>query len=636
MKYMPIGIARVIVTLRCTVMARFNRTLFVILGVGLGLFLYPHLALAAADEGGQGHTLISSIGIGILAATVMAFLSHAARQPLLLAYIAAGVIIGPQSGFGFVPSEADVQVIAEIGLIIMLFMIGLEIDVKKLRESGLSLILSGALQFVLCVALGVGFFLLLGYTMGGGNYNLLYLAACCGISSTTIVVKLLYGKFELDTLAGRITLGILVFQDLWAIIILGVQPNLANPDALQILWSFAKGGMLVAVSLLISKFLLPPLFKSVAKLPEIVLVASLGWCFLMAGIANALGLSLEMGALVAGVVISSFPYNLDVIAKIVSIRDFFITLFFVALGMKIPNPLDNLSLVGIAAIASVFLIASRFLSVYPLLYLLRNGHRVSLLTSINLSQISEFALVIASIGFAAGHIDQSVLTIIIFIFVITSIVSTYMIQYSDNVQKALAKLLVAIGLRDVATMAEEPASEGHKEITLMGFFRVASSLMREIQRREDADGSAHESSRQNMIVVDFNPEVHAKLRAHGVKIVYGDIGHMETLHHAGVHNTKVAVSTIPDHILVGTSNLQVIRKIRSVCPHAKVIVTAESPELAMEMYNEGADYVFLPRILAAEHLIPIIELFLRGDEKRLEEIKREQMNQLQYGEEIVK
>src|SRR5512145_226795 len=192
--------------------------------IATGMVVLPDVVLAAGSDSSD-HTLISSIGLGILAATVLAFLAHAARQPLLLAYIAAGVLIGPQMGFGLVKSETDIQVISEIGLIILLFMIGLEIDMKKLKESGKSLILSGVFQFLLCTVLGIGFFALLGYGIGNGTYDLLYLAACCALSSTTIVVKLLYSKFELDTLAGRITLGILVFQDIWAIIILGVQPN---------------------------------------------------------------------------------------------------------------------------------------------------------------------------------------------------------------------------------------------------------------------------------------------------------------------------------------------------------------------------------------------------------------------------
>ena len=604
--------------------------------ITLAIVVLPDAVLAAGSDSND-HSLISSIGISILAATVLAFLAHAARQPLLLAYIVAGVLIGPQMGLGLVTSETDIQVISEIGLIILLFMIGLEIDMKKLKESGTSLILSGLLQFLLCTTLGIGFFALLGYGIGNGTYDLLYLAACCALSSTTIVVKLLYSKFELDTLAGRITLGILVFQDIWAIVILGVQPNLANPDVVQIVWSFAKGGILVVASLLASEYLLPPLFKSVAKLPEIVLVASLGWCFLVAGAASGLGLSLEMGALIAGVTISTFPYNLDVIAKIVSIRDFFITLFFVALGMGIPNPLQNLSIVAIAAAAAVFLIASRFLSVYPLLYALHNGHRVSLLTTINLSQMSEFSLVIAAIGVTAGHIDKQILSIMIFVFVITSIVSTYMIQSSDPLQKTLSRCLQNIGLRDITTHPDDAmvSSEVARHVALLGFFRVASSFIHELQADESQEDPTSRITKDHVFVVDFNPEVHIKLRALGMKSIYGDISHMDTLHHAGVHAAKVAISTVPDNILVGTDNLQVIKHIQTICPHAKIIVTAESPNRAMEMYAEGADYVLLPRILAAQHLRQVVDVLLSDDAEAMAQLKQAHLDQLQAREEVV-
>jgi len=270
--------------------SRSHTWLCLLTACGGGIVALPDTVFAAGSDS-PSHTLIASIGMSILAATVLACLAHAAQQPLLLAYIAAGVLIGPKMGLGLVTSETDIHVISEIGLIILLFMIGLEIDMKKLKESGKSLILSGVFQFFLCTALGLGFFTLLGAWIGNNPYHRFYLAACCALSSTTIVVKLLYGKFELDTLAGRLTLGILVFQDIWAIVMLGVQPNLANPDVVQILWSFAKGGMLIAASLLASQYLLPRLFHSVAKLPEIILVASLGWCFLVAGAANVLGLS---------------------------------------------------------------------------------------------------------------------------------------------------------------------------------------------------------------------------------------------------------------------------------------------------------------------------------------------------------
>jgi Kef-type K+ transport system membrane component KefB len=596
--------------------------------------LLPSILVAGGGEENSGHHLVSSIGISILAATVLAFLAHFAKQPLLLAYIAAGVVIGPKIGFAFVKNEADIAVISEIGLILLLFMIGLEIDMKKLKESGKALILSGVFQFIICVLLGLAFFPLLGFSVGGGNYDLLYLTACCAISSTAIVVKLLYGKFELDTLAGRFTLGVLVFQDLWAIIILGIQPNLANPEILTILFSFAKGGALVVMSLLISKYILPRMFKSIAKIPELLLIVSLGWCFFICGVASLFGLSIEMGALIAGISISTYPYNLDVIAKVTSLRDFFVTLFFVALGMQVPNPFDDLIVVGIAFIIATFLILSRFLSVFPILYSLKQGHRISLLPSINLANFSEFSLVIAAIGLSLGHIGNRTLSIIIFVFVITSILAPYLINNNNSIQRAISGVLTRIGLKDAGGVIETKDEEESKDIALLGFFRVASSLIRDIQETQNSENIEDAQLLEKIVVVDFNPNVHSKLDGIGVKAIYGDISNMDTLNHAGIHGAKIVISTIPDTILVGTDNLKVIKQIQSICPHAKIIVTAESSSRALKMYAEGADYVFLPRMLASLHLIPVIRDLL-NDQGHAETLKKSHMDWLQQRVEII-
>ncbi len=598
----------------------------------LAFLLLPAVLLAA--EQGDGHSsVISSVGIAILAATVMAYIGHRLKQPLLLAYLAAGIIIGPGIGFGLIQNARDIETISHFGLILLLFLIGLEIDIKKLKESGASLIISGLSQFPISLLIGIGFFLLMGYALNG-KYDLLYLAACCSLSSTAIVVKLLYGKFELDTLAGRITLGILVFQDIWAILLLGIQPNLANPDVLQILLSFGKGFLLVAVSLLISKYILPKIFKSVAKVPELVLISSLGGCFLVCGAASFLNLSLEMGALIAGVAISTFPYNLDVIAKVVNIRDFFVTLFFVSLGMQIPNPLADMSIMAAAAAISVFLILSRFVAIFPVLYALRNGLRVSLLTPINLSQISEFSLVIAALGVSAGHISRDTMSIIIFVFVITSIISTYMIKYNDAIQKGAALVMKKIGFREIKTQDQEGESEQSKDIAILGFFRTASSLLNEIIDHGDDDSG--EALKDKIIVVDFNPEIHESLQSMGVKVVYGDISHPDTLHHAGIHNAKIVISTIPDTILVGTDNLRIIRHMKEISPHAKIIVTAESIERALKMYAEGADYVFVPRVLSARNIIQMVSLMLSGKEKEMRDIISSEVESLRGRNEVIR
>jgi len=500
--------------------------------------------------------LLSSVGICISVAAVLAFVGNWARQPLLLAYLLAGVLIGPQIGLGLISDQESIQTVSEIGLILLLFIIGLELDLNKLLAAGKPVLITGILQFPLCAALGFAFFMPFGFRMSGGDFGLLYLAVCLAISSTMIVVKLLYDKFELDTLPGRITLGVLIFQDIWAIVVLGIQPNLLNPQFGKLLGSLGSGVLLVAVTLVISKTLLPRLFRSVAKLPELVLIGSLAWCFIVCAAANAAGLSREMGALIAGIAISTFPYNLDVVAKVVSIRDFFVTLFFVALGMQIPMPTPQL--VGMALLASAFLVASRFIVVFPILRALRQGHRASLLPAINLAQMSEFAMVIAAIGLSYEHIDRSTVSLLIFVFAFTSVASTYLIGYSHPLQEWLSGLLRKAGLDDLDrgenTDAGTHALAG-KDVVLLGFFTEASALVHEYEM-------AKHPLLNHLLVIDFNPDVHAELQRRGISCKYGDVASMQTLHHAEVHAARLVVSTIPDTILKGTSNLRLLQQAR--------------------------------------------------------------------------
>lgn len=576
----------------------------------------PLVASAAAQSAPAGHgQLLGDIALCIGVAAVFAFLASQSKQPTILAYLAAGVLIGPEIGLAWITDQHNIETISEIGLILLLFMIGLEIDLKKLLASGKAVIITGILQFPICFALGLLFFSAIGFRMGqaeamGGQFGTAYLALASGLSSTMIVVKLLYDKFELDTLPGRISLGILVFQDLWIIVALAMQQNLANPQIGPLAASFGKGALLVLISFLLSKYLLPTLFRAIAKLPELVLVTSLAWVFFVCAGANYAGLSPEMGALIAGVAISTFPYNLDVTAKVTSIRDFFVTLYFVGLGMRIPMPTVSILLISTAAAA--FLIASRFVTIFPMLYLMRLGHRTSLLPAINLTQMCDFTLVFASLGLAAGHIDRPIVAILILVYAITSTTSTYMINYNHRLYQLLSNLLSRLRIRDIGTM-EEPleaaAGHGGKRIVFLGFFREASSILHEFELYR-MEGRRH-SLLDDVLVIDFNPMVHAELQRRGIACVYGDIAHMDTLHHANIHSAELIISTIPDAILKGTNNARVLRQVRSLCPHAKVMGTAESIPKALQLYQQGADYVFLPRLHSAKQMAELIEEGLR-------------------------
>ena len=550
--------------------------------------------------------LLYSIGICVGAASLLAVVGWRLRQPLILAYLLTGVVIGPV-GLKWVTSQASIGTVAEIGLILLLFIIGLEIDVKKLASAGAPVLVTGALQVPICFALGLAFFYAIGVRNVTGNYALLYLAACMALSSTLVVVKLLYDKHELDTLPGRITLGVLIIQDMWAVLMLAVQPNLLNPNLLPLAFSLWRGALLVVGGLALSKYVLPHLFRAVAKAPELVLVTALAWCFFLAGAASLIGLSKEMGALIAGVSLSTFPYNLDVMAKAVSIRDFFVTLFFVALGLQIPIP--SLQVVLIALGASAFVIVSR-LSVVPILYGLGMGHRASLLPAINLAQVSEFSIVIASLGLMQrpAQIDSNVVTIVIMTFAITSVVSTYMIQSSHYVQRTLSNLLKLLRVRDLDSAGPvEKVESRHESVVFLGFFRDASSILHEFER--DGDPAEAKDFLHKILVIDFNPTVMRELRHRYISCIYGDIAHADTLRHAGIENAELVVSSITDEILRGTNNLRLLRNIRAACPKAKVMLSTEHIAQALVFYEAGADFVYIPRLHSA---IQIAEILKKG------------------------
>ena len=225
------------------------------------------------------HQIINDIGICIVAAWALGVLAQFFRQPVILAYLIGGFAIGP-SGFEWIHGEESVATISELGLIFLLFMIGLEIDLKKIISAGASILVTGASQILGGAVVGVAFFYYMGFPLSVGKWDALYLGLAAALSSTVIIVKVLYDKRELDTLPGRVTLGLLVLQDLVVILFLAVQPSLDNLRVGALFMSLARVGVLVTTALIVSRFLLPQLFRSVARLPELVLVGALAWCFL--------------------------------------------------------------------------------------------------------------------------------------------------------------------------------------------------------------------------------------------------------------------------------------------------------------------------------------------------------------------
>jgi Kef-type K+ transport system membrane component KefB len=553
--------------------------------------------------------LIVDIAVCIIAAWVVGVLCQFLKQPLLMAYMIAGFAIGPQ-GFGMIGDAKSVSTISSIGLILLLFMIGLELDLKKMFSAGKAISVAAFTQIFGSIALGWFFFGLPG--LSSNRLEALYLSVAAAMSSTIIIVTLLYNKREIETLAGRVTLGIMVLQDLVTIMFLAIQPNLADPAMGALLLAFAKVLVLVGVAYVTSRFLLPPVFKFVARQPELVLVGALAWCFSVAGFAFYLGLSAEMGALIAGVMVSTFPYTLDVVAKVTTIRDFFVTLFFVGLGMAIPMPTWNI--ITLMLVFSAFLVGSRLLTIFIPLYLMKLGHRVSLVPAINLCQLSELSLVLLTLGWKSGDVSQNTISVAAFSFAFLAVDSTYAICASDTILRKTSPWLKRLGLPDLAREEAAAPSGAKRRIFLLGFSWTASSLLEEMSRDKP-------TLLPEIQVVDFNPRVIEQLRKRGVGVVYGDISQRDVLLHAGIGNAEIIICTLPNILLKGATNIKLLRQLRELNSSAKIVVHAEQLTDVPALYAAGASYVSAPRLLESVDLIRVIEAVDKGllDQKRKEQ-----------------
>lgn len=568
-------------------------------------------------------SLVRDIGLCIVFAGLLAIVFVRLKIPEIAAYLVAGVLVGP-IGTQIVTDPGNIETISELGLILLLYLIGLEIDVRKLLASGRILIVSGLLQYPLCVAFGVVVTkLLLMLGIGGellsGSYAPLYIGFVVAASSTLLVVKLFQETFQLDTEAGRIALGLLIFQDIWAIGVIAVQPNFSAPELAPILLSFLGIVVLAALAMFIAKFIIPIGFKWVAKKPEVVFAAAISWCFLIVLLGVYLDVltswffkfdlhmkvGAEMGALIAGATIASLPYSTEIISKVSVVRDFFVTLFFVGLGMTIPMP-EGVNVLLLAALLAVIAVVARYVVIFPLLYFSGLDRRNSMVTSIRLGQISEFSLVICFIGMQLGHISGALTSAVIFAFVITALFTPLLFDKADAIHDSLSTLLGKLGFRE--PLQKQAGEKESYSLALLGFHRTASSLLHDI-------GRDHPEMLASTLVVDFNVNLHPKIATLGVTVKYGDLCNAETLHHSGVDRARVVVCTIPDDVLKGTSNRKLVKGVRHINPEAVIIANAIELSESQALYEAGADYVFLQRVETARAVGDAVEKALSGDIK---------------------
>ena len=539
-----------------------------------------HIAGLHASE-----VIVFEIAIILIVSAILAFIAKALKQPLIPAYVLAGLILGPLA-LGAVSNLELIKAFSEIGIAFLLFIAGLEISFKKIKEANLKKIsVIGSIQILLVFGLSI----LLAGTLNLTKMQAVYVGIILAFGSTMVVVKLLAEKNELVTMHGRLVLGILLLQDLFAIIAIVV---LTSGGFSIIPLAIATGKLLAILgfSIILQKFVLNKLFRFAAESTELLLLSSLAVLFLFIMLASLSGISIVIGAFIAGVSLANSPFKRELESRISPLRDFFSILFFVALGIQIvfTGILERLDLL-------IFLLVGAFL-IKPILttFLLRVGGyrpKTSFETGISLAQLSEFSLIIGIMGLELGILDQPILSTIILATIISMSATTYLIEYKRkmfNIWGKVMRIFRFLPIRETLTYIDDDK----KTILLVGAHRMGSIVLKELIKK----------NKKELLVLDYNPEVITALIKQKISCVYGDLTSPDFLNVLKVENLKTVISTVPSV----DDSLELLEKIKTKKSSVRMIMTSPRISGAEKLYEAGADYVILPKVSAGEDVIPLI------------------------------
>ncbi len=529
----------------------------------------------------------------LVLATALGILARALRQPTLLGYIATGVIVGPL-GVLHLDNAAILDALAQFGIAFLLFLVGMEMNFRELRHVGRSAVLIGAGQVLFTSAVGFGLATVLGF----GFLPASYIAITLTFSSTIIVIKLLSEKKALESLYGKLVVGVLLVQDFVALGVLIVLSGLSGPDIgaahlpMALLGAFVKGTALLAFSLLIGRYVMPKLLHRLAGSQEVLFLASLAWGLGMAALASmpSVGLTIEIGAFMAGLALSGSVEHFQIMSRVKALRDFFAVMFFIVLGSKLV--LTGMGALWLpTAILSAFVLVGNPLIVMLLMGSLGYRSRTSFMAAITVAQISEFGLIVVTLGRRLGHISEDVVSIVTAVGLITIAVSSYMILHSEAIYEGLAPMLkmFEFGAKDEKREVSK-ALKGH--VVLIGCHRMGQNILRSL-----------ESLHKEFLVIDFNPDVIAKLHRRGLRAYYGDIADPDIQNLACLDAARAVISTVPS----SQDSTILLERMKSKRAKTKVVVTAETEDEAVALYERGADYVLLPHFVGGLQIARLLE-----------------------------
>lgn len=514
------------------------------------------------------------------------------RQPLIIAFIGVGVVAGP-IGLGWVQPGGDVAVLAEVGIAVLLFLVGLKLDISLLRAIGRVAVIVGVLQMALTAALGFPLALVVGLEV----VPALWVALALAFSSTIIIVKLLGDRRELEQQHGRVALGILIVQDVVVVALMivltatGVSTSSDAPDGFLVI--LARGGLLIAALAVTTRWVLPALLRLVAGSAELLVLFSVAWAVALAALSDTLGFSTEVGAFLGGAAVATTPYREAIAARLASLRDFLLLFFFVELGAGLA--LDGAgSQVWGALVLSAFVLVVKPAIIVGALGYLGFRRRTSLLTGISLGQISEFSLILIALGVGLGVLGDDALSLVTLVAVLTIATSTYLIRASRSIVNRLGPHLGFVERR-VPLPNPPEGGPGLGEVVLYGLGRYGSMVARELC-----------AAGIRFTAVESDPEQVVAWRAQApevMTVVYGDAEDIEFVHTLPLDGSRWLVSTIADPDV----NRILLHAARSRGFNGRTAVTSHSTRATEELRLAGADVVLEPFTDAADRVLEILD-----------------------------
>ncbi len=526
------------------------------------------------------------ISIILILAVVISAIMRVFKQPLLIGYILTGIIAGPYLLNILNPDSMVVfQTLSKIGVALLLFIVGLHLNLRVIKDVGKVSLLTGIGQ-VLFTSI-VGFFLI--RLFGFSVISSIYIAVALTFSSTIIIMKLLSDTNQLETLHGKIAIGFLIVQDLVAIFALIIISSLSNGTSISTLvfGALLKGSIAIVLIFLFSYLFLPRLTKIISNSQEFLFLFSISWCFALASLFNYLNFSFEIGALIAGVTLSFSPYYQEISSKTKPLRDFFIVLFFILLGSQLVLGDVSNRILEIVVLSAFILIGNPII-VMIIMGIMGYKKRTSFLAGLTVAQISEFSLILIALGITVGHLPKEILSLVTTVGLITIAGSTYMILYSNKLYFWLSRYLSIFEKKKLNNKREHYVKY---DAILFGYNRIGFNIL-----------NALKHLKKKSLVIDFNPDTIADLQKLRVPSLYGDVYDSEFLSELPLNKLQLAISTIPEF----ETNILLIESIKKVNPNAIIIVRAHEVSEALELYKQGATYVLTPHFLGGEYVAKMI------------------------------